>query len=125
MLALVTTGDNNVDILDRLVSVNEGNGGEVDVRGLDQGLTVSVGVSDNQKTGLHELPLDLISEGTGGEATGDGFDASEVGELEDGPLSELTRRDDSDVFGLVNSNDGTGSEHQLFPSLLEVDDVAT
>ena len=125
VLALVTTGDDNVNILDGLVSVNEGNGGEVDVGSLDQGLSISVGVGDNQETGFHELLLDLISEGTGGEATRDGLDSSEVGELEDGPLPELTRRDDSDVFGLVNSDDDTGSEHQLLPGLLEVDDVAT
>ena len=125
MLALVSTGDDNVDVLDGLVSVNEGNGGEVDVRGLNQSLSISVSVSDNQKAGLHELLLDLIGEGTGGEATRDGLDTSEVGELEDGPLSELTSGDDGDILGLVDGDDHASGEHQLLPGLLEVDNVTT
>ena len=125
MLTLVSTGDNNINILDRLISVNKGNSGKVDIRGLNQSLSISISISNNQKTGLHKLLLDLIGESTRGETTRDSLNASKVGELKDGPLSELTGGDDGDILGLVDGDDGTGSQHQLLPGLLEVDDVAT
>jgi hypothetical protein len=37
----------------------------------------------------------------------------------------LTSGDHSDILGVVNCNDGAGSEDQLLPGLLEVEDVVT
>lgn len=73
---LVVTGDGNVDVSQGRVGVAQGDGGDVDVGGLGQGLVIGTGVGDDQKTRLPEGGLDLIGEGPGGEATSKGGGAS-------------------------------------------------
>ena len=70
--ALVVAGDGNIDELGGRVDVAEGDHGDVGVASLGDGLVVSPGVRHHQEAGLAERGLDLISEGAGGEATGDG-----------------------------------------------------
>ena len=45
------------------------------------------------------------------------------GELEDGPLGVGSAGADIHVLGVLNRGDGTGSEQDLLPGLLQVDDV--
>ena len=125
MLGLVVAGNGNINILHRRVAVAESDGGDVTIGSLLQSLRIRAGVTDNQKTRLDELGLDLIGECTGGEATRDGADTSEVLELQDGTLSPLASRDDSDVLGVLNSNNHSGSEHKFLPSLLKVEQVCS
>ena len=47
------------------------------------------------------------------------------GELEDGPLGVGSAGADVHVLGVLNRGDGTGSEQDLLPGLLQVDDVDT
>ena len=68
------------------VRVAQGNDGDVDVGGLGHRLVVGAGVGHDQDAGLAEGGLDLVGEGTGGVAPGDGGGAGVAGELQDGTL---------------------------------------
>lgn len=115
MTTLVVGGDGNIDELGGGVSVAEGDDGNVDIGSLLDSLGVGAGVGDDDQTGLLERPGDVVGEGTGGEATGNGDGTSVSGELEDGTLTIGTGGDDTDVGGVVNSGDDTGGEDDLLP----------
>ena len=70
--ALVVAGDGDVDELGGRVNVAEGDDGDVGVAALSDGLVIGPGVADDQQPGLAEGGLDLIGEGSGGEASSDG-----------------------------------------------------
>lgn len=112
---LVVGGDSNVDVLGRRVSVAEGDDGNVDVGSLLDSLGVGSGVGDDDQTGLLERAGDVVGEGTGGEATGDGGSTSVGSELEDSTLTVGTSRDDTDIGGVVDGGDDAGSEDNLLP----------
>lgn len=115
MATLVVGGDGNVDELGGGVGVAEGDDGDVDVGSLLDGLGVGARVGDDDQTGLLERTGDVVGEGTGGETTGDGLGAGVGGELEDGTLTVGTGRDDTDVRGVVDGGDDTGSQDDLLP----------
>lgn len=115
MATLVVGGDGNVDELGGGVGVAEGDDGDVDVGSLLDGLGVGARVGDDNQTGLLERTGDVVGEGTGGETTGDGLGAGVGGELEDGTLTVGTGRDDTDVRGVVDGGDDTGSQDDLLP----------
>ena len=50
---------------------------------------------------------------------------SSPGELQHGPLGVGAAGADEHVLGVLNSGDGAGSEQDLLPGLLQVDDVDT
>ena len=70
--ALVVAGDGDVHELGGRVHVAEGDHGDVGVAALGDGLVVGPGVAHHQQPGLAEGGLDLIGEGSGGEASSDG-----------------------------------------------------
>lgn len=115
MTTLVVGGDGNVDELGGGVGVAEGDDGDVDVGSLLDGLGVGARVGDDDQTGLLEGTGDVVGEGTGGETTGNGLGAGVGGELEDGTLTVGTGRDDTDVRGVVDGGDDTGSQDNLLP----------
>jgi hypothetical protein len=112
---LVVGGDGNVDVLGGGVGVAEGNDGDVDVAGLLDSLGVGARVGDDNQAGLLERAGDVVGEATGGEASSDGGSAGVGGELEDGTLTVGTGRDDTDVGGVLDGDDDTGSEDNLLP----------
>jgi len=103
--------------------MGESNGGDVDISRFTDGLVISRWIGEDQKTGLHELLLDLIGESTGCESSRDGLSTSVVGELEGSTLSPRSSRGNANVVGVFNGNNHASSELKLFPGLLEVDDV--
>lgn len=115
MATLVVGGDGNIDVLGRRVGVAEGDDGDVDVRGLLDGLGVGAGVGDDDQAGLLERTGDVVGEGTGGEATSDGLGAGVGGELEDGTLTVGTGRDNANIARVVNGSDDAGGEADLLP----------
>lgn len=123
LLSSVVAGDGDVNVLKGRISVTEGNAGDVSIRSLSDGLVVGLGVSDDDETGLHELTSDLVSQGTGGPSLSDGLAASVVGELHDGSGTERSLRADNDVLGVLDGDDNSGGNHELLPSLTEVDNV--
>lgn len=98
MLALVIGRDCNIHIGDWRVSVTEGDGGNVHVGCLLDGLMVRAGVSHNQEAGLLEVLLDLIGEGSRSVSASQGLSAKILGELIDGTLSIGASRDEADVL---------------------------
>ncbi|KAF3846841.1 hypothetical protein F7725_003919 [Dissostichus mawsoni] len=64
--------DGDVHVSQWRVGVAQSDGGDVDVGSLSQWLMVGTGVCDEQEAGLPESSLDLIGEGTGGEAPVEG-----------------------------------------------------
>jgi hypothetical protein len=117
---LVVGRDGNVDVLGGRVGVAEGNHGDVDVRGLLDGLGVGAGVGDDDQAGLLERTGDVVGERTGGEAAGNGLGAGVGGELEDGTLAVGTGRDNADIARVVNGSDDAGSEGDLLPAGVSV-----
>eukprot|EP00298_Acanthocystis_sp_HF-20_P003818 c14162_g1_i1.p2 GENE.c14162_g1_i1~~c14162_g1_i1.p2 ORF type:complete len:288 (+),score=-90.85 c14162_g1_i1:21-884(+) len=123
VLALVVGGDGNVDVSQRRVGVAESDGGNVTIGRLLDGLVVGAGVSQDQQTRLHELLGDLIGQGTGGPAGSNGVSTGVLSELQHSALAIRTSGDDNDVSGVLDGNNGAGSEHQLLIGLADVDDV--
>lgn len=115
MTTLVVGGDGNVDVLGGGVGVAEGDDGDVDVGSLLDGLGIGTGVGDDDEAGLLERAGDVVGEGTGGEATGNGDGAGVGGELEDGTLTVGTGRDDANVSWVVDGGDDAGGEDNLLP----------
>lgn len=112
---LVVGRDGNVDVLSEGVGVAEGNHGNVDVGSLLDSLGIGAGIGDDNQAGLLEGTGDVIGEGTGGEATGDGRSTGVSGELEDGTLTIGTGRDDANVGRVLDGDDDTRSKDDLLP----------
>ncbi|CAN8104605.1 unnamed protein product [Discula destructiva] len=115
MTSLVVGGDGDVDELSGGVGVAEGNNRDVDIGSLLDGLGVGTGVGDDDQAGLLEGTGDVVGEGTGGEATGDGLGTGVGGELENGTLAVGAGGDHTDIGGIVDGGDDTGSQNDLLP----------
>ena len=113
---LVVGRDGNVHVLSGGVCVTEGNDRNVDVGSLLDGLGVGAGVGDDDQTGLLEGTGDVVGEGTGSEATGDGGGTSVSGKLQDGALTVGTGRDNANVGGVLDGDNDAGSEDNLLPN---------
>lgn len=88
-------------------------------------LMIASRVVEDQKSRFHILFLNLIGEGTRGVTTSNSLGSSVLGELQDSTLTVIVRGDGTDILWVFYGNDNTGSKNELFPSLLEVDDVDT
>lgn len=86
-------------------------------------MRVHARICDNEKARLLVILGDLVSEGTRGEAASNALSTSVLSELEDGTLSEGAVRDDNNIAGVLDCYNDSGSDHQLLPSLGEVNDV--
>lgn len=115
MTALVVGGDGNVNEVGGGVSVAESDDGDVDVAGLLDSLSIGARVGHDNETGLLERAGDVVGEVTGGETTGNGGGTGVVSELEDSTLAIGTSRDHTDVGGVVDGGDDTGSQDNLLP----------
>ena len=113
--ALVVGGDGNIDEVGGGVSVAESDDGDVDVAGLLDSLSIGARVGHDDETGLLERAGDVVGEVTGGETTGNGGGTGVVSELEDSTLAVGTSRDHTDVGGVVDGSDDTGSQDNLLP----------
>jgi hypothetical protein len=122
-LSSVVAWDSDIDVVEWRVGVTQSDARDVSVRGLLDGLMIGLGVSDDQETGLHELTSDLVSQHTWGPSLGNSLTASVVGELHDGSGTERSLRANDDVLRILNGNNNSGSNHELLPSLTEMDDV--
>merc|ERR1719187_1248648 len=69
---------------------------------------IAPGVGDEEKPGLPEGSLDLVSEGSGGEAAGDGRAADVPGKLENSTLGIWAAGDHIDVLWVLNCSNGPG-----------------
>ena len=113
---LVVGGDGNIDEVGGRVRVAKGNDGDVDVAGLLDGLSIGAGVGHDDETGLLERAGDVVGEVTGGEATSNGSGTGVGSELQDSALAVGTSGDDTDIGGVVNGGDDTGSQDNLLPA---------
>ncbi len=109
-LALVVGGDGDVDVLEGGVGVAEGDDGDVDVGRLLDRLGVGAGVGDDEEAGLLELLGDLVGEGAGGVAAGDGVGAGVVGELQHGAHAVRPGRDGDHVLRVFDGHDHARGE---------------
>lgn len=86
---------------------------------------VNPGVSDDDHSGLLERSGDVVSEGTGGESASDSLGTGEGAVLEDGTVTVGSGRDNTDVVGVLDGSEDTGSKNELLPGLADVDNVDT
>ncbi|KAG5457891.1 MAG: hypothetical protein BJ554DRAFT_1989, partial [Olpidium bornovanus] len=115
--AAVVAGNCDVNEAEGGVRVAESDGRDVHVRSLLDGLLVSAWVGHDHEARLLEGAGDVVGEGAGREAAGDGLGAR------GGPLAVRLRRDDDDVGGVLNGGDDARGKHQLLPGLADADDV--
>ena len=125
VLGLVVGRDGNIDELEGSIGVAEGDDGDVDVRGLTDGLVVDARVGDDDQAGLLERAGDVVGEGTGSETAGNGLRTGVGSKFQDGTVTVGACRDDTNIVRVLNSGDDTGGENKLLPGLAEVDDVYT
>lgn len=125
LLALVVGRDGHIDEAEGRIGIAEGDGGDVHVGSLLDGLVVSARVSDDDQAGLLEGLGDVIGEGTRSETSSNSLGTSEVGELVGSTLAIGTGRDDANISRVLNGGDDTGSKNNLLPDLADVDDVNT
>ena len=123
MLSLVVGGDGDIHVDERGVGVTQGNGGNVDVRSLLHGQMIGAWVRHQDQAGLLEGASDVVGEGTRGEASSNGLGTNVVGKLQSRTLTIRTGRDHTDIGRVLNGGDDTSSQHNLFPSLSNVDQV--
>ena len=114
--ALVVGGDSNIDEVGGGVSVAESNDGDVDVASLLDGLGIGAGVGHDNEAGLLERAGDVVGEVTGGETTSNGGGTGVGGKLQDSTLTVGTGRDDTDIGGVVDGSNDTGSQNDLLPN---------
>lgn len=120
MPCLVVGWDGNINELRWGVSVAKSNNWDVDVGSLLDGLGVGAGVSDDDEAGLLEGSGDVVGERTRGETTGNGLSTGVSSELEDGTLTIWTSRNSTDISGVVDGSDDSGSKDDLLPKLRAV-----
>jgi len=120
---LVVTGDGNVDELQGSIGVTEGDDRDVDVGSLPDGLVVDTRVGDDDDPGLLERSGDVVGERTRGESSSNGLSTGEPSVLQDSSVTVGTSGDDTDVVGVVDGGEDSGSKDDLLPSLSDVDDV--
>jgi hypothetical protein len=120
----VVAGDDNVDVLEGSVGVAEGNGGDVDVGSLNDGLVVVLGVSNHQQAGLLELLGHLIGQSSGDPTGRGGSSGSGVlSELVDSALSVLLGADDDDIGDVGDGGDDACGELDAAVDLIDLEDV--
>merc|ERR1719312_382423 len=122
---LVVAGNSHVNELCGRVHVAESYNGDVGVAGLGDGLMVGPGVADDKKPGLPEGGLDLISEGTGSEPSSNGTGSNVPCKLEYSSLGIGPTGHHEHISRILDGSNSPGSQHQLLPGLLQVDDVDT
>lgn len=80
-------------------------------------------ISYNNEARLFEGPGDIVSEGTGGETTGDSLGTGVGGKFEYSAVSVGPSGDDTDIIWVLNSCDDPGSEYKFLPCFPNVQDV--
>jgi hypothetical protein len=123
MTGLVVGGDGDIDKLQGSIGIAEGDNGDVDVGSFTDGLVVNTGVGDDDETGLLERAGDVVGEGTGGETACDGLSTDVGGEFEDGTVTVGTSGNDTDIVGVLDGSDDSGSKDELLPGLANVEDM--
>lgn len=88
-------------------------------------LVVGAGVSEDKETGLTKGGLELICECTRCVSSCNWVSPSVLRKLQDSPLTVRPGRLHNNVLGILNCNDDSSRQHQLLPSLTQVDDVDT
>lgn len=88
-------------------------------------LVVGAGVSEDKETGLTEGGLELVGKGTRCVPSCNWVSPSVLRKLQDSPLTVRPGRLHNNVLGILNCNNDSSRQHQLIPSLTQVDDVDT
>ncbi|ELW67580.1 hypothetical protein TREES_T100000354 [Tupaia chinensis] len=120
MSSLVVAWDGNVHIVQRRICVAQGNGKWINIRCLCERLVVDPGISNHQKTPLPEGCLNLISEDSRSEATGNTSGSSGISKLQHSPLSSIPGRYDTDAARIFNGNNGTSCQQKLLSGPLHM-----
>mmetsp|Transcript_20588 Transcript_20588/g.62795 ORF Transcript_20588/g.62795 Transcript_20588/m.62795 type:complete len:313 (+) Transcript_20588:298-1236(+) len=123
VLALIVGRDGHINVFERRVSVAKGDGWDVGVCRLGNGLVIGSRVGHEEEARLHEFVGDLVGEGTWSETSSNWCGTSVLAVLEDGALPVGASRDDADVGGILNRHDDARSKHQLVVGSAEVDNV--
>ena len=86
---------------------------------------ISSRISEDQKAGLAERGLKLISESSGSMATRNRMSSSVLGEFEDCSLTVGSCRLNNNILWILNSNDNSRSKLKFLPGFAQVNDEDT
>ena len=109
MASFVVCWDSDIDKLGGGVRVTQSDHRDVDIAGFLNRLGVGARVGHNDQAWLFERTSDVIGEVTGSETTSYCDSAGVSGELKYGSLTVGTSGDDTDVGGVIDCRDDTGS----------------
>ena len=115
MPSLVVGWDGNVDVLCGRVGVAESNNGNVDIRSLANGLSISTGIGDNDEARFFEGSSDVIGEATGREASGNGNGTGMSSKLEYSSLTIWSSGNDTNVCWVVDGDYDPCCQNDFFP----------
>lgn len=122
---LVVARDGNVNKLQRSVNVTKGDNGNVNVSSLPDSLVIDSGVGHDDQSRFLERSSDVVGERTGSKSSSNGLGAGESSVLEDGSVSVRSGTDDTDVVGVLDGSQDSGSQGDLGHGLADLDDVDT
>jgi len=125
LLRSVIARDGAVDIAQVVVSVAEGNNGDVNIRALDKGVVIDSGIGEDEESGLDEFLGVLIGKHTGSPSSGDTDALGIFGEFVDGSLSVESAGDGDDGGGVRDGSNYSSSSLDLLILLLDVEHVNT
>jgi len=115
MCTLVIARNCNVNVSQWRVSIAQRNNWHVDICSLPNWLMVGPWVCDHQQPWFTESGLNLISERSWGETTGNWCRSSVMSELQHSTLSIGPSRDHTNISWILNRRNGTSSQQQLLP----------
>lgn len=123
MTGLVVGGNGDIDISERRIGVTEGDNRDVDIRGFANGLVIDSGVGYYDETGLLKRTSNVVGEGTGGKTARNCLSTSVRGVFQYGSVAIRSSRDNTNVVGVFDGGNDTGSKDQLLPGLANIEDV--
>jgi hypothetical protein len=124
LFTLVVSRDGNINVLKRRVRVAKSNDWDVHVGSFTESLMINSRITDNDKSRFNEFLGDLIGKHTRSPLATGVVGVGVGGELKDSSLSISLGGNNKDILWVVNGSDDSSSNHELFPSLSNVKEMA-
>jgi len=115
----------NIDVFDWRIGIAQRNDWDVDVASFSDGLVVDGWIGDDDQSWFSETGLRVIGKATWGESAVHGGSFQEFGAFDGGSLTNIFRRNDANVFWVIDGGDDSGGEDDFFPHFRDVENMGT